>query len=132
MQPVRAGRAMQKLVSMQRTATSGVDEARQMLLANVIETYLTLNGEEEAEFQRVLSEAGEQEVGEMLSIYEERSIVKGVRNSLLRVLRAKFGDLPEQAEAHIRDITDETELNALLERVLSANSLAQMGLEEAP
>ena len=130
MQPARAGRAMQKIVSLRRTATSGVDEARQLLLANVIETYLTLNGEEEAEFQRVLSETGEQEVGEMLSIYEERGIVKGMRNMLLKQMRAKFGDFPEHIEAHVRSITDEAELDTLSERILSANSLAEMGLEE--
>jgi hypothetical protein len=131
MQPAQVGRAMQKIVSLRRTANSGVDDARRLLLANLIETYLRLNVEEETEFQRVISEASEQEVREMLSIYEERGIVKGMRNAVLRLLREKFGELPEQVETRVRSITDEAELDTLLGRVLSANSLAEMGLEEA-
>ncbi len=131
MQPLALGRAAQKLVSLQRTLSSGVDEARQVLLTNLIETYLKLNVEETVDFQNLVSQSNEPEVEEMLSIYEERGIVKGTRQALLNLMRVKFGELPEQVEAKVRSITDEEMLDTLLERILTAATLGDMKLEEA-
>ena len=47
---------------------------------------------------------------------------------LIRQLRAKFGRLPRSAERQIRAITAEDELDQLCIRVLTANSLDEMGL----
>lgn len=64
----------------------------------------------------------------MLTIYEERGIIKGKRGALLRQLRFKFGDLPEATVAGLQGIGTEAELDALLERVLGAKTLHDMGL----
>ena len=42
MQPLSFGRATQKLASLQQVISSGVDEARQVLLTNLIETYFEI------------------------------------------------------------------------------------------
>ncbi len=131
MKPASLGRAAQKIASLQRIIHSPVDEARQVLLTNVIETYLTLNGEEQAEFERLVSQSDEPEVREMVSIYEERGVIKGAQNMLLKQMRKKFGELPEQIEIKMRGITDEAELERLGERFVTADTLADMKLEEA-
>ena len=66
----------------------------------------------------------------MVSVYEERGMVKKARNVLLKLMRSKFGELPEQAEAKILSIMEEEVLDTLLDRILKAETLADMKLEE--
>jgi hypothetical protein len=70
----------------------------------------------------------------MLTVYEERGIAKGtlqtLRRTLSKLLRARFGELPERVVARIEAMESEAELDALLERVLMASSLEEMGLNE--
>ena len=131
MQPLALGRAAQKLVSLQQVLSSGVDEARRVLLTNLIETYLTLSTEESVEYESLVSQSDESEVAEMVDLFEERVMVKGARNLLLKQMRIKFGELPEPIEIRVRSITDEAELETLGERVLTAETLEDMKLEEA-
>jgi len=71
-----------------------------------------------------------QGVTEILTIYEERGIIKGKRDALLIQLRIKFGDLPEAVVARVQTIDTEAALDALLERVLRATTLGDMGLAQ--
>lgn len=130
MKPSALGRAAQKLVSLQRILVSPVDEARKVLLTNIIETYLKLSAEEEAQYETLTSQSEETEAVEMVNLYEERLMVKGTRNALLKLMQAKFGELPEQVEARLRSITEEARLDTLLDRILTAETLADMKLEE--
>ena len=131
MQPPALGRAAQKLASLQQVISSGVDEARQVLLTNLIETYLTLNAEEETEYESLVSQSEETEDAEMVDLFEERVMRRGVRNMLLKQMRIKFGELPEQIEVRIRSISDQAALETLSERFVTAETLADMKLEEA-
>ena len=102
-----------------------------MLLTNIIETYLKLSAEEEIQYETLTSQSEDTEVEEMRNLYEERLMVKGARNVLLDQMLAKFGEVPEQAEAKVRSISDDTQLKTLLRRILTADTLADMKLEEA-
>ena len=64
----------------------------------------------------------------MLTIYEERGIIKGKRHALLKQLRFKFGNVPKAVSAKVQVIDNEAELDTLLERMLQANTLVGMGL----
>lgn len=64
----------------------------------------------------------------MLTIYEERGIIKGKRDALLKLLQYKFGALPEAVVARVQTIDTDAALDALLERVLRAITLEDMGL----
>ncbi|MGH8066228.1 MAG: Rpn family recombination-promoting nuclease/putative transposase [Candidatus Entotheonellia bacterium] len=128
MQPGSLGRTLQKALSLRQTLGSPVDEARKSLLINIIETYMRLSETEDEEFRRLIRQEELQEVTQMLTIYEERGIIKGKRDALLKQLRFKFGDVPEAVAAKVQAIDTEAELDALLERVLQANTLADMGL----
>jgi hypothetical protein len=134
MQPSRSGRALQKASSLQRVFSGSLDEARKSLLAYVIETYLTLNLTEQDTFRRMIAQESLQEAREMLNIYEERGvargIVKGKRDMLRMFLTHKFGPLPEAVEAKLQNLETEAELDALSEQVLDADSLEAMGLLE--
>ena len=105
-----------------------VDEARKSVLINIIETYMRLSETEEEEFRRLIRREELHEVTHMLTIYEERGIIKGKRDALLKQLRFKFGEVPEAVSAKVQAIDMEAELDTLLERVLQANTLADMGL----
>ncbi|MCS6860322.1 MAG: DUF4351 domain-containing protein [Abditibacteriales bacterium] len=74
------------------------------------------------------------EVREMQMTWADRmkleGEVRGKREALLRQLSLKFGPLPEEVTARVQAIGSE-ELDAYLDRILFANSLAEMGLEGA-
>ena len=63
---------------------------------------------------------------------EELGLGKGILQSrqevLLRLLRAKFGTLPPAIVEQIEALGDVSRLDALLEKVLTARSLEEMGL----
>jgi hypothetical protein len=113
-----------------------------------VETYLTLNDEEEQVYERLIREVYP-EVNEMITnpliekgrqqgiqqgrqqgIQEghQQGVQFGKQSLLLQLLNAKFGQLPESVVQKIRTITGEHELDKISLRVLTANSLAEMGL----
>lgn len=54
---------------------------------------------------------------------------RGLRRTLLKQLRVKFGDLPRSVPEQVQEIASVEQLDALLERLLTANSLAELGLD---
>ena len=126
-----AGRARQKQISLQRVATSGLDDARKFLLNNIIETYTKLTEEEEEQFQQMLEQPEAKEAKQMISVYEmrgreagrEEGFLIGKRDTLLRLLRLRFGAVSEAVEARIEAITSSDTLDALLDQALTASAL---------
>ena len=76
------GKAVQKAWQLRRVAQSAENEARKFLLVNVIEKYLPLQGIEAEEFERLTAQPEAQGVREMISIYEERGIEKGIARGI--------------------------------------------------
>ncbi|MGH9389539.1 MAG: Rpn family recombination-promoting nuclease/putative transposase, partial [Vicinamibacteria bacterium] len=115
-----------------RVLESELDDARKYLLVNVIETYFRLSGEEAARFRRLISEKEYRKMHEVeLTYFDElelKGVLKGKRETLLRLLTAKFGPLPEDTVARIAGISSALELDTYLDRVLTANSLQEIGL----
>ena len=126
MRPGRLGRLAQKVSSLRRVLLSGVDEARKSLLVNVIEKYLPLSVSEQAELDVLLNQGNESEVRDMVMIYE----IRGQHKMLLRLLRQKFGELPQAVIAKIQSMESEDDLEKLSIRLLNATSLAELGLLE--
>ena len=129
------GPARQKQISLQRVATSDIDDARKFLLNNIIETYLKLTEDEQERFEQMLEQPEAKEAKQMISVYEQRGreagreegreegVVIGKRDTLLRLLRLRFGALPEPVEMQIQSIGAGDTLDALTEQVLTAASL---------
>jgi len=129
---------------LQRIAQSGFDEARKFLLLNLIETYFELGAEEMKRFRHLLSKEGYREAQEMEVTWADKirqqgklegkaegkaeGRVEAKRETLLRLLTRKFGALPQETTSRVRALESVEELDAYLDRVLTAKSLGEMGL----
>ena len=167
MKTSRLGRVAQKYRSLREMALARIDDARKALLTNVVETYLILDAEESAQFEQLLVLPGGEEVAEMISVYEQRGIergieqgiergieqgiergieqgiergieqgieqgiVRGKRQTLLRQMTVKFGELPAAVHEQLASLADSEELDRLADRVVRASSLAEMGLAQS-
>ena len=131
---------------------SALDEARQFLLFDLIETYFPLTDKQRARYQRLVSRKENWKMQEVeLSWAEkleqkglekgreqgreegreqgrEEGLLAGKRETLTRLMTAKFGALPDAETADIEAIESLGELDALLERVLTATSRDEMKL----
>ena len=122
---------------MRRVATSELDEAREFLLVNIIETYCELSDEQNERYQRLIARKEYRKVQDLeltwadklLREGEEKGMLNGKRDTLLRQLTQKFGPLPEPVTERVEAYESVDELDACLERILMANSLVEMGLE---
>ena len=120
---------------MRRVATSELDEAREFLLVNIIETYCELS-DEQKRYQRLIARKEYRKVQDLeltwadklLREGEEKGVLNGKRETLLRLLAQKFGALPEGVTARVEAYESVGELDACLERILTATTLEEIGL----
>jgi len=107
------------------------------IIVYAVETYLSLSTEEEQVYQRLIRDVYP-EVNKMITnpLIEQgrqegiqQGMQQGKQSFLLQLLNAKFGQLPALVDQKIRAITSEQELDRLGMRVLTANSLDEMGLD---
>lgn len=59
----------------------------------------------------------------------EAGVIEGKRKTLLRQLAAKFGNLPNEVTARA-EVMSEAELDAVLDRILTATTLDELRLRE--
>ena len=125
MRPGAISGLLRKWTALRKILLSQLDESRKMVLATVVENYLPLTGPDAVEYDRLVKES-EPEVIKMVTVYEERGILKGIEQSLqreqelvLKILRSKFGPLSEDEEGRIRRLSHE-ELEAVGERIIAA------------
>ena len=59
---------------------------------------------------------------------EKKGVLNGKRETLRRLLAQKYGSLPERVTARV-EVMGSMELDACLDRILTAVSLEEMGLE---
>ena len=128
------------------------NEARQALLLAVIEKYLPLTPDEQTEFDQLLENPKNRKEQRIMLTYEKRGydrgieqgieqgiergieqgieqgVVQGARRTLLKLLHARFGELPQAVAGKVESIGSIDELDALSERVLTAPTLDAMGL----
>ncbi|HXV63049.1 MAG TPA: hypothetical protein VEK15_20280 [Vicinamibacteria bacterium] len=123
---------------LKRVVESELDEARQYLLGNVIETYFRLGRRQREQFIRVVARKEYAKVheteltwgDELLLKGRQEGVVQGKRETLKRLLTAKFGPLPKDTEALLDAVQSAEKLDQYLDRVLVAESLEELGLEE--
>ncbi|HEX2253466.1 MAG TPA: DUF4351 domain-containing protein [Thermoanaerobaculia bacterium] len=133
-----------KLACLRRIAAAPLDDARRFLLANCVETYLQLSGEEAERYARLLRRTDNREVRAMELTWaekiEEQGLQKGkregeragredgMRSLLLRMMERRFGPLPAETRRRVEAVRSTDELERLADRVLTATSPAEMGL----
>jgi len=144
-------RARLKLSMLERVVGSGLDEALKYLLVNVIETYFELSGEDAEEYRRVVSGKEYRAVQEVELTWadklmqkgreegreegrekgreegREAGVLDGKRETLLRLLAAKFGELTDETKSKAEAMSS-AELDSVLERVLTATTLDELEL----
>jgi hypothetical protein len=125
-------------------ATSGLEEAAQFLLVNVIKTYLPVPEGAMKRYRRLISREEYRKVQELELSWADRlreegreeglheGLIRGKRETLKRQLAARFGTLPPTVEAHIDAVASAEELDGYLDRVLTVASLEGMGLDARP
>jgi predicted transposase YdaD len=128
-----------RLSMLERVVGSKLDQAVKYLLVNVIETFFVLSGEDAERYRRLVSRKEYRAVQEVELTWADRlmekgreegreaGVVEGMRRSLLRQLTAKFGDLPKAVAARIESMSV-AELDSILERILTATALDELGL----
>ena len=112
-------------------------ERQKVVSINVIEAFLVLDDQQQAEFDALLATPEGKEVRDMITVYEQRGIEKGIeqgvvlgkRETLLRLMRQKFGELRGKVQKDVEAISDTRELDKLLDRLMTATNLDGMGLD---
>jgi hypothetical protein len=108
-------------------------------LVNVIETYFVLSGEDAERYRRLVSRKEYRAVQEVELTWadkllekgreegREAGVVEGKRETLSRLLAFKFGALSQPIAETIRSMSA-AELDSILEHVLTATRLEELGL----
>jgi hypothetical protein len=137
MEPGGMSRALLKLRCLQRIAAATLDDYHRGLLVNCVKTYPPLTTKEQREYEALLAreEFTTMRIPEMtwadrlIAQGEARGEARGLRRALLKQLRLKFGDLPDDVPEQLQGIESIEQLDGLLERLPTANSLAELGLD---
>lgn len=64
----------------------------------------------------------------IVDMFREEGELRGRRETLLRQLRLRFGDLPQAVVDTVERCTDTNELNAWIDRFVTARRLSEMGI----
>jgi hypothetical protein len=114
------------LVAEARAAPGGL-EALQLIWRYIVTANNPTDSQELV--KQLLAVVGKEEESEIMSIadwYEDRGrqagLKTGARNALLKLLRARFGALPDAAAARI-EAADAAQLDVWIDRVLTAATL---------
>ena len=105
------------------------------LLVNVIETYFVLSEEDAERYRRLVSRKEYRAVQEVELTWADKliekgrgvGVIEGKRETLLRLLAAKFGDLPREIAAKAEAMSA-AELDTVLDRLLTATTLDELDL----
>ena len=104
----------------------------ELLLVNIIETYFELSDDEQRRFDRLLSRKEFRAVQEVKETWLDRAraeaVVEDKRETLLRLLTAKFGALSSDTIAKVKAVPSAAELDEYLDRFVAAESLEDVGL----
>ncbi len=131
---------MLRLGLLGRMVASGLDEASLFLLINLIETYLPVPEGERERYLKLVSREEYRKVQEVELTWADKlrqegreeglqkGMVQGKRQTLKRLLAARFGGLPNHVEARIDALASAEELDGYLDRVLTAGSIDELGL----
>ena len=132
-----------RAVMFQRVAESTMDNARKLLLTNMIETYFTIAPKHEKRFRGIMNQEDYREARKMQLTWADKMMEKGrekgrqeghregleegKRVTLIQQLTMKFDTVPEATRARVQSLSLE-ELDTYLKRVLSVETLEEMGL----
>ena len=131
--------ARRKTAILRQRAIIETNEARRVLLLNLIDDAIRLDEAQQGEFRQLIGAPELGEVRQMITSYEQRGIEIGLKQGLtqgllqgqlqgkhwaaLKFLQTRFGAPSLAVQSRIEAITDPEELDKLVERIASAESL---------
>jgi hypothetical protein len=121
----RGDRPKVKAECLRLMVTLKLDPAKMYLISGFVDTYLNLNQQEELIFQSQLStmELEEQEqIMQITTSWEQKGLIKGQSNTILRLLNRKLGSLPNATVEQIESLQP-NQLDSLTEDLLDFQSL---------
>jgi hypothetical protein len=117
---------------LKRVVASELDQGRKFVLVNVIETYFRLSTSERESFRKLVARKEYREMQDVELTWadelRQEGVIQGKRDTLKRLLTAKFGPLPSEFQARIEAVSSGEELDRYLERVLTADTLEELKL----
>lgn len=153
MSPGEWSRPELKALCLDAIAQAEGNDAQKFVALNHVETYLSLNAVESMQFDQLLQESAHMKAqaihltwadrmrleGEKIGVArgeaigeakgKESGLLAGKRLTLSRLLTLKFGPLPSEAQARLEAIESQAQLDGLVDLVLTANSLHDLGLD---
>ena len=129
-----------KLRLFRRIIESNYAAALKELLTVLVQQYLKLTPEEEVEMSKLMAEPQNQPVVEFISSWRREGREEGrqegrqegrteaLRESVLRLLEARFGEIPEATARRVAAIPSAEELDVLFRQALTATSLDDLTL----
>ncbi len=143
--PKTADPVERRFSMMKQVAESELAALPKFLLVHIIAVYFELSAEEMQRYRRLVSRKEHRKVQEVELTWADKlkeegrqegrqegrrvGLIEGKRGTLLRLLMAKFGPLPEATSLSVEALESLDELDSYLDRVLKARSLEEMGLE---
>jgi len=136
-------KVLQKLECLRAIGRAKLDEARRFVLMKIVEIYLRLNSRDEERFTAELERETNEEVQKMVITWEEaleereargitlgevRGALKATREAILLFWRRRTGDDTSALESRLAEIEDLDRLHEILERVVDARSIDELGL----
>ncbi len=146
--PGRMGRARLKLELLRKIATASLNQIERFLLTNCVETYLQLTGRAAEQYAILYAAQANPEVEVMRMTWADRmeveyrqkglaqgleqgleqGIEKGTRQTLLRLLGKRFGEVSPAVRERVEAIGTLDELGGLIDRILEVRSIEELGL----
>jgi hypothetical protein len=102
-----------------------LDPARMTLLTGFFETYLRLDETEERKLEEEMGKMDEKEAGKMIELttsWEKKGIAEGQATILLKLLKKKFGIIPDELESQVRKLPSE-KLQQLAEAIFDLETI---------
>lgn len=126
-----ASRLELRLSCLRRIGAAKLPMERQAILADFVDAYLPLTADEEKQY-KVLDADKSEEGQAMWMTWSERMKAEGELRALRRVavhlIEQRFGPVPQKVRNKVESTKSIPRLNGLLERVLTASSLEDLGL----
>lgn len=131
MDPGPLSRTELRLACLHQIGKAKLPVEQRGLLADFVDAYLPLTLEEE-EGYKIAPGGKPKETRAMFMTWSERLKAEGKREALkeilLRLLEKRFGPVPNQALKKVESYKSVSRLNELVEQVLTASSLKELGL----
>ena len=126
-------KARLKAEALQRILTSPLNKASSYLLGECVEAYLALEGPHLEEYNHLLVTRNFQEALMFAKTSFELGVEKGIDKGqvalIRRMMERKFSDMNDAVKNRLESFSSE-QINQLADKLLTANSLAELGLTD--